>query len=246
MPRPIRAIFFDLDDTLLDDTISSERSAAHVAAELVGDRGADPGALAVAYMEEAMDFWERLEPGAPKPPSGAIRPRLWQAALARFGIHDEALAERLAQRYDNVRVERVELFPETLPVLHALHGRYKMAIITNGFAETHDAKIARLELSRFFDAVILAGEMQLVKPDPAVFHHAMDRLGVTADESVMVGDRFDRDVKGAHAAGMRAIWVNTRNEVAPAGDRLPEAEIPSIAALPQALEKLSFVDSSDM
>ncbi len=193
-------------------------------------------------MDEAMGFWERLEPGAPKPPSGAIRPTLWKAALAKYGIDDSELASRLAARYDAVRIERVELFPETLPVLHALHGRYKMAIITNGFAETHDAKIARLELSRFFDTVVLAGEMELAKPDPAVFHHAMAQLGVNAAESVMVGDRFDRDIVGAHAAGMRAIWVNSRDEIMPRGSRPPEATIPSIAQLPDALVMLSTPD----
>ena len=236
---PIRAIFFDLDDTLLDDTITSERSAALVAAELAGDRGVAPGDLAVAYMEEAMGFWERLEPGAPKPASGAIRPSIWRGALTRHGIHDAVLAQRLAARYDAVRIERVELFPETLPVLRELHGRYKMAIITNGFAETHEAKIARLELSRFFDTVVLAGEMELAKPDPAVFRHGMDALGVSARESVMVGDRFDRDITGAQAAGMRAIWVNSRKETMPPGARPPDATIPSIAELPAALVTLS-------
>lgn len=186
-----------------------------------------------------MSFWERLEPGAAKPPSGAIRPSLWRAALKRSGIEDDELAKRLAARYDAVRVERVELFPETLPVLRELHGRYKMAIITNGFAETHEAKIARLGISRFFDTVILAGEMQLAKPDPAIFRHAMSTLGVTADESVMVGDRFDRDIAGAHAAGMRAIWVNSRNETMPTSVREPEAIISSIAQLPGALVTLN-------
>ena len=190
-------------------------------------------------MDEAMGFWERLEPGAAKPPSGAIRPTLWRAALKRYSIDDADLAKRLAARYDAVRIERVELFPETLPVLRELHGRYKMAIITNGFAETHEAKIARLDLSRFFDTVVLAGEMELAKPDPAVFAHAMRTLGVKASESVMVGDRFDRDITGAHAAGMRAIWVNSRNEVMPTGVRPPEAIIPSIAQLPGALVTLS-------
>ena len=209
-----------------------------MAAELASHSGVAPGELAVAYMEEAMGFWERLEPGATKPPSGAIRPSLWQAALERHGINDAELAKRLAARYDAVRVERVELFPETLPVLRELHGRYKMAIITNGFAETHEAKIARLELSRFFDTVVLAGEMELAKPDPAVFRHAMGALGVSADESVMVGDRFDRDITGAQAAGMRAIWVNSRNEVTPPGVRPPDAIIPSIAQLPGALVTL--------
>jgi putative hydrolase of the HAD superfamily len=237
---PIRAIFFDLDDTLLDDTISSERSAALVASELAGDRGVSPEGLAVAYMAAAMDFWEHLEPRSRKPQSGAIRPMLWRAALEKHGIQDPDLAQRLAARYDAVRIERVELFPETLPVLHQLHGRYKMAIITNGFAETHDAKIARLELARFFDAVVLAGEMQLIKPDPAVFRHAMDELAVGPDESVMVGDRFERDITGAHAAGMRAVWVNSRNETMPAKARPPEATIPSIAALPDVLGRLEL------
>lgn len=235
---PVRAIFFDLDDTLLDDTITSERSAALVAAELAGDKGVDPDDLAVAYMEAAMNFWESLEPGSPKPPSGAIRPTLWQAALRTRGINDPDLAKRLAARYDQVRLERVELFPETLPVLKGLHGRYKMAIITNGFAETHDAKIARLELSRFFDEVVLAGEMELAKPDPAVFRHAMEVLNVSANESVMVGDRFERDITGAHAAGMRAVWINSRNETAPLDVRQPEAIIASIADLPPVIASL--------
>ena len=234
----IKAIFFDLDDTLLDDTISSERSAALAASELAGDRGVTPEDLAVSYMREAMHFWESLEPGAPKPPSGAIRPRLWRAALRSHGIEDSDLAQRLAVRYDTIRIERVELFPETLPVLHALHGRYKMAIITNGFAETHDAKIARLGLAHLFDAVVLAGEMELAKPHPAVFAHAMQQLDVSAEESVMVGDRFDRDIVGAHGAGMRAIWVNSRRERQPAGVRPSEMEIPSIADLPRAVVAL--------
>jgi len=223
---------------LLDDTISSERSAALAASELASERGVGAEQLAVSYMREAMRFWETLEPGAPKPPSGAIRPRLWLAALRAHGIDDPELAQRLATRYDTIRIERVELFPETLPALHRLHGRYKMAIITNGFAETHEAKIARLGLAHLFDAVILAGEMELAKPHPAVFAHAMNELGVGAHESVMVGDRFDRDIVGAHAAGMRAIWVNSRSERLPQGARAAEREISSIAELPAAIAAL--------
>jgi len=233
----IRAIFFDLDDTLLDDTVSSERSAEAVARELAGDRGIEPSDLARAYLDCAIDFWETLEPGSPKPASGAIRPSIWRKALANYGIDDADLALRLARRYDLDRLERVELFPGTLPVLRQLHGRYKLAIITNGFAETHDAKIARLELARFFDSVILAGELALVKPDPAVFRHAMDAAGVGPEESVMVGDRFERDVVGAHAAGMRAIWVKCRDETIPDGARPPEAVISSIAQLPEVLAR---------
>jgi 2-haloalkanoic acid dehalogenase type II len=228
----ISAIFFDLDDTLVDDTVSLEQCAEQAARELAYDRGVD------AYVDAAVDFWTHLVPGSPKPASGAIRPMMWRAALLRFGIDDEALAQRLARRFDELRVERVEFFPDALPVLQQLRGRYRMAIITNGFAETHEQKIARLELERFFDSVILAGELQMAKPDPAVFLHAMEMLNVGPEVSVMVGDRYDRDIEGAHAAGMRAVWIQTRGEAVPPGARPPEAIIPSIGALPEALAKI--------
>ena len=234
----IHAIFFDLDDTLVDDTISLEQCAEQAVKELAPGLGITPVVLADAYVDAAIEFWTDLGPGSPKPASGAIRPMMWRRALQRFDVDDDALAENLAHRFDELRVERVEFFPDALPVLEALHGRYKMAIITNGFAETHERKIARLELERFFDRVILAGELQMAKPDPAVFVHAMEWLGVKPDVSVMVGDRYDRDIEGAHAAGMRAVWIRCRDEEIPAGARPPDAIIPSVGALPSALEQI--------
>lgn len=234
----IRAIFFDLDDTLVDDTISLEQCAEEAARELAADRGASPVDLGDAYVDAAIDFWTQLGPGSPKPAVGEIRPAMWRAALQRYRIDDERLARRLAARFDELRIERVELFPEAVPVLTALRGRYRMAIISNGFAETHELKIARLELERFFDRIILAAELEMAKPDPAVFVHAMEALGVSAAESIMVGDRYDRDVKGAHDAGMRAIWIRCRGEEVPDGARPPDAIIDSIGGLPAALEAL--------
>ena len=236
---PLRAIFFDLDDTLVDDTVSLERCGEVAAAELAPGIGVSPSQLADGYVEAAIRFWTELGPNSPKPASGAIRPSMWHRALLKFGIDDRALASRLAKRYDELRVDTVELYPDALRVLAELHGRYRLVIITNGYVETHEDKIARLEIARFFDHVVLAGELALVKPDPAVFAHAMALAKVGPDESVMVGDRFDRDIVGAHAAGMPAIWVNVRDERLPTGARPPEATISSIGELPEALEKLT-------
>jgi 2-haloalkanoic acid dehalogenase type II len=235
----LRAIFFDLDDTLVDDTISTERCAELVARELAADRGIAPAELAKAYLDAAIAFWEGLSPGAGQPPKGGIRRAMWRRALQTFGIDDSALAGALARRYDAIRAERVEYFPDAVPVLAALHNRYRLAIITNGFTETHEARVAPLELGRFFDHVVMAGDLDMVKPDPAVFHYAMRLLEVAADESVMVGDRFNRDVEGAHAAGMRAVWVNPHGDPPPAGARPAEAVIASMRDLPQALERIA-------
>lgn len=235
---PLQAVFFDLDDTLLDDTESLDACAIEAAATVAADTGVDPQVLGYAYVEAAVDFWVSLAPGSPRPAPGDIRPSMWAAALERVGIEDLSLASSLARRFDELRVERTELFPDALETLQALHRRFKMAIITNGFAETHDAKLARLEIGRFFDAIVLAGEIGTVKPDPEVFHHAMSLLDVAPSVSVMVGDRYDRDIAGAHAAGMRAIWMNVRNEEVPRGARRPEAVIFRIKDLPSALDSL--------
>ena len=235
---PIRAIFFDLDDTLIDDTASSEKFAEIAAREKAAGAGIDPAVLAAAYLESAIRFWERLEPGAKRPPPGEIRASIWQAALHSKGVDDPELARRIARYYDSIRLKGIELFPEAVPVLNQLHGRYRMAIITNGFAETHAKKIAQLELERYFDNVILAGEMELIKPDPAVFRHAMSVAGVRPEESVMVGDRFNRDIVGAHAAGMRAILIRVWSDPIPRDARQPDVMIDSIGDLPSALTRL--------
>ena len=66
----------------------------------------------------------------------------------------------------------------------------------------------------------------------------MTLLDVGPEESVMVGDRFNRDVTGAQAAGMRAIWMNVRAEPMPAGANPPDAVITTLSELPAALVRL--------
>jgi putative hydrolase of the HAD superfamily len=233
----IRAIFFDLDDTLVDDTISTEECAEAVAREVAGGRGLAPADLAKAYLDAAIAFWESLEPGASPSRGDGIRRTMWRAALRSLHVDDDALAAALAERYDAVRAERVEYYPDAVPVLTRLHGRYRLAIITNGFAETHKARIAPLQLGRFFDHVLMAGDLDMVKPDPAIFRYAMGLLDVLPSESVMVGDRFNRDVIGAQAAGMRSIWMNVRAEALPAGATPPDAVIATLSELPAALSR---------
>jgi putative hydrolase of the HAD superfamily len=164
---------------------------------------------------------------------------MWRAALHSLAVDDDALAAALAARYDAIRAERVEYYPDAVPVLTSLHAKYKLAIITNGFTETHKARIAPLQLGRFFDHVVMAGDLNMVKPDPAIFRYAMGLLGVGPSESIMVGDRFNRDVTGAQAAGMRAIWMNVRAEPLPAGANPPDATIATLRELPAVLTALT-------
>jgi putative hydrolase of the HAD superfamily len=92
-------------------------------------------------------------------------------------------------------------------LLDMLKSRYRLALITNGPSWTQRAKIEQLQLHRWFEYMVVSGEYGVDKPDPAIFGHVLSQLNVDASDAVMIGDNPDADIRGAHAVGMRAIWI---------------------------------------
>jgi putative hydrolase of the HAD superfamily len=238
----IDAVLFDLDDTLHDDTLTYRRAAERVATEIAAERGIEARPLYEAYVSEAESFWKTLSPAAFDVPLAGLRARMWGTALRSVALDDADLATRCAQAYDGYRREFLQLWPGALELLVSLRARgCKLAMITNGMAETHREKIAILRLEDAFDEIFIADEVGLVKPDVRVFRLAAERLGVAPERCAMVGDRFDRDVRGAHDAGMFTLWMNVRNESVPPEGPVPDAIVSNIgqveAALPLAKKR---------
>jgi putative hydrolase of the HAD superfamily len=111
----------------------------------------------------------------------------------------------------------------------------RLGIVTNGLSETHREKIALLQLSESFDAIFLSDEVGMVKPDPLLFAHACRVLGGVPAAAAMVGDRYDRDIRGAAEAGLFTIWFNVRSEELPPGAPPPDATCTSIAEIGRIL-----------
>ncbi|HEY1428777.1 MAG TPA: HAD family hydrolase, partial [Candidatus Tumulicola sp.] len=207
MTKRLEAVLFDLDDTLHDDTSAYQDAAEEVAREIAVERGIDALALKAAYVAEAEGFWHRLAPDALQETMAGIRRRLWSSALDRVGIADPALAVRSAQRYHDYRKKRYVLFPEAAAVLAAQRARgRRLGLITNGFSETHREKLGLLRLGDAFDAIFIADEVGMVKPDPLLFAHACRTLETAPARAAMVGDRYDRDISGAMEAGLTTVW----------------------------------------
>jgi putative hydrolase of the HAD superfamily len=229
MTRRLGAVLFDLDDTLHDDTFAYRDAADEVAREIAVERGIDAVALTAAYVAEAEGFWQRLSPDALEETMEGVRRRLWRNALDRVGIADPTLALRSAERYHDYRKKRYVPFPQTVAVLAAERARgRRLGLVTNGFSETHREKIELLRLGEFFDAIFIADEVGMVKPDPLLFAHACRTLETAPAHAAMVGDRYDRDMSGAIEAGLATIWLNVRNEPLPTSVRPPDAECSTI------------------
>jgi len=80
--------------------------------------------------------------------------------------------------------------------------------VTNGASCLQREKLAASGLADRFDAIIAGGDVGVGKPDRAIFARALDAVGATPGNAVMVGNDLEKDVSGAIAAGIRAIWVN--------------------------------------
>ncbi len=235
--RTIDVVLFDLDDTLHDDTRAFHGAAEEVAREIAAARGIDALSLKQAYVAEAEGFWHRLDREQLRTKLSGVRAQLWGAALRRVGIDDEATARESAYRYNEYRKRYFEVFPGTFEVLRTLRSRgMKLGILTNGFSETHREKIDLLRLADKVDAIFIADEVGMLKPDPLLFVHACVELGSSPRHGAMVGDRYDRDIRGALDAGMYAVWLNVRKERLPPGVPPPQATCETILDVPAALE----------
>lgn len=229
-----RAVVFDLDNTLILEDASTHR-ALRAAAELAQQRaGLDPDALANTAAEEAARIWKLGPPYAFSEAFGIwwgealwggfsgeagelpairaylpeFRERVWRDALARAGHRDEALALQLQRRFVEARRAAETIDPDAEPVLRDLARDHRLALLTNGAGDVQREKLARTPFAGYFAEIVISVELGVAKPDPRFFEIALERLGVTASDAVMVGDSLSRDVAGAVRAGMRAVWID--------------------------------------
>lgn len=261
----IKAVLFDLDDTLLwDERSVSEafRNTCRVAAEATG---LDEAAIEASVRKEARalyetyetyaftqmiginpfealwgnfrkgehDMFRKLEQLAP-----TYRVNAWTAGLAALGVDEPELGQRLAEYFPAQRRQLPYVYDETFAVLDELRKDYKLLLLTNGSPDLQQEKLDGMPtLVPYFDAIVISGNFGEGKPSPRLFAHAMEQIGITADEGVMVGDKLTTDILGANGVGMTSVWIN-RHETKLAGDIVPKHEIRSLTELPALLKTL--------
>ena len=98
-------------------------------------------------------------------------------------------------------------FPNLFKMLHLLKSqKYKLGIITNGKCQFQMDNIVALGLDKVMDTILISEWENIKKPNPEIFHRALQKLEVNAFESVYVGDHLENDIKAAKNVGMIAIW----------------------------------------
>ncbi len=201
---------FDLDQTLWDFTLLRDR-----AVEAVMERMAReipdlnrPGGPRFAPTR-IQDFYDELEAANPatRVPHSRIRREALTRAARELGIEDPGVHDDLVDVYFSVRHGPAEPFDDVIPTLGRLkEGGVSLAVLSNGNTRLH-----LIGLEGWWDAVVLAPEVGLAKPDPAIFELVADRLGVEDPSSLVSGgDNYAHDIEPARALGWRAVHLDRR------------------------------------
>ena len=208
MKVPYKHIFFDLDHTLWDFATNSKIALRQIFAEnQLAERG-------IPSFEKFYDkyvpindrYWARYHNNIVT--KEQLRHGRFHDSLKEFKINDAELAERMAESYITISPRMTALFPDAVEILGYLQRKYKLHLITNGFAEVQWIKIENSGLKPFFEHIIISEEVGTQKPDKVIFEIAMDRAATHADECIMIGDNYNTDIVGAQNAGMDQIFFN--------------------------------------
>jgi YjjG family noncanonical pyrimidine nucleotidase len=204
----ITYIFFDLDHTLWDFDVNSS-----LAFETIFKK--DHPTIQIT------DFIEKYIP---------INQACWKLYQYDKITHDELRYNRLKHTFDaleyfvsdaqieSIAHDYIQLLPEnnhlfdgTIEVLEYLGKKYKLHIITNGFADVQYKKINNSNIAGFFKTITNSEMAGVKKPNPIIFEHALNLAKAKKENSLMIGDCMEADVQGALDAGLDAIFFNVKN-----------------------------------
>lgn len=235
----LKAIMFDLDDTLLWDE-KSVKQAFHATCEYAATiYELDPVTLEEAVRYHADKLYQSYEtyPFTKMIGTGTFeafwaeytdegegfeklreivpeyRKQAWLKGLQACDIDDASFAEELAKKFPEERKKHIYLYDETLDVLNKLKDKYKLLMLTNGSSQLQHLKLSLSpELAPYFDHIVISGEFGEGKPSENIFKYALNLLEVDKREAVMIGDNPNTDILGAVRSDIDSIWINHHNK----------------------------------
>lgn len=235
MPRPLDAIFFDVDDTLYSTTefarLAQQRAIeAMCAAGLRVPFETARDELSEVIAEFSSNDSHHYEKLLQRLPPEAVR-----------GVNPALVVAAGVVAYHETKVGQLRPFPEVHDVLAALHGAGVMlGAITSGLAVKQAEKLVRLGVLRYLrpDAVFITEQVGMAKSNPRLFERACKDVGVAPARAMYVGDRPVDDVEGPRRAGLVTVLrAGTGKHARQEARSSPEFRVEDLRGLLPILER---------
>lgn len=198
--------FLDLDHTLFDSD-TSETTAFVRAMEAAGINR--PEQHFSAYRKINVELWTAVERGEISP--HGVRTRRFERLVAEQRL--DADPEHLANDFVAGLGAHGALYDGALEVIDRLSSQASLALVTNGLGEVQRARVERLGIGDFFDAIVISAEVGAAKPGTEIFDLVFEALDAPRKEStLMVGDSLSSDMQGGTNFGIATCWYNPKRQ----------------------------------
>lgn len=228
----IRAVVWDVDDTLFDYTSADrEGMRAHLLAEELPAGHASVEEALVRWREVTDLQWARFAAG--EVDFETQRRDRTRVFLERELTDDEA--DDWFQKYLVHYESAWSLFPDVLPVLDALAASHRHAVLSNSSLHLQDRKLRVLGVHDRFEVILCAAELGVSKPEAGAFLAACEALALPPAQVAYVGDHPEIDGRGAAEAGLLSVWIDRGGAYATLDPPVGPRRIASLGELPAIL-----------
>lgn len=201
----IKAIIFDLDDTLYAYEPLDEEACRRVQEYACAELG-----ITVQQYEEAF-LYGRSETKRSLGDVAACHNRMlyYQKTLERLGVNPAPMSLQLYETYWGTFLEKMVLREGAREFLDAMHEHgIRVMVCTDLTAHIQHRKIEALGIADDICCLVTSEEAGREKPSREIFELCLEKLKLPPDEVCCIGDNFEKDVEGARAVGIQAIWFD--------------------------------------
>ena len=220
---PIQTVLFDLDGTLLnrDESVKQFINRQYDRLkDLLGPIQKDKYVSRFIELDNRGYVW---------------KDKVYQQLVREFAI-ENITWEELLQDYLNEFKNSCVPFPNLIGMLEQLkNDKLPLGMITNGMGQFQMDNIKALEIESYFDVILVSEWEGIKKPNPEIFLRALEKLNVSAQESIFIGDHPENDVKAAQNVGMKGVWKQDHQWEHVEAD----AVVNDLSELPIIIHKLS-------
>lgn len=212
MNTNITDIFFDLDHTLWDFDKNSQMAFDRIFKNNFGEIRIED--FIEKYIPINQECWRLYQNDQITHQELRYNRLKLSFDALNYSMSDENI-NQISSDYIEFLTDNNYLFDGAIEVLEYLKPKYKLHIITNGFANVQDKKITSAALGDYFTTITNSELAGVKKPNSIIFDYAVNLAQASKENSIMIGDDLDADVNGALNAGLDAIFFNIRNIDAP-------------------------------
>ena len=194
----IKAIVFDLDNTLID----RQGAAYDMYSDMIADVFPQWDRMSIEF-ETAVHrlmLWDEY---------GSIGKDHVFGRFCKTYQLDAEWEKKLTDRWVQCFGDYTRAFPESRPTLEKLKCKYRLGLLTNGYSHMQRRKVELSGCADLFEEIVVSGEYGIHKPDPEIFRVICNKMGILPEEVIFVGDTFSTDIYGAVLAGMKPVFLHS-------------------------------------